>query len=41
MDGFLFIHINKTGGSSIEQALKIPQEHATAAEKIAELGGDV
>jgi hypothetical protein len=35
---FVFIHINKTGGSSIEQALRIPFEHKTAREKIAEIG---
>lgn len=35
---FIFIHINKTGGSSIEKALKLPFEHLTAAEKKAEVG---
>ena len=35
---FVFIHINKTGGSSIEEALRIPFEHKTAREKIAEIG---
>ncbi len=37
-DGFYFIHINKTGGSSVEEALKIPFEHKTAKEKIFEVG---
>jgi hypothetical protein len=37
-DGFVFIHINKTGGSSIEKALNIPFEHKTAREKIQEMG---
>jgi hypothetical protein len=40
LDNFYFIHINKTGGSSIENALKIPFEHKTAREKIAEVGLD-
>ena len=35
---FVFIHINKTGGSSIELALRIPLEHKTAREKIDEIG---
>lgn len=35
---YIFIHINKTGGSSIEQALKLPFEHLTAQEKKAEVG---
>ena len=34
----VFIHINKTGGSSVEAALKLPFEHKTALEKKAELG---
>lgn len=34
----VFIHINKTGGSSIEQALKLAFEHKTAEEKRGELG---
>ena len=33
-----FIHINKTGGSSIEVALGLPMEHKTALQKIAEVG---
>lgn len=37
-DDFVFIHINKTGGSSVEKALKLNFEHKTALEKIAELG---
>jgi chondroitin 4-sulfotransferase 11 len=40
LDNFVFIHINKTGGSSVEKALKIPFEHKTALEKIDELGYD-
>lgn len=38
LDRFVFIHINKTGGSSIEKALKIPLEHKTALEKIEKIG---
>jgi len=38
LDDFIFIHINKTGGSSVEKALKIPFEHKTALEKINEIG---
>ncbi len=37
-DRFVFIHINKTGGSSIERALNLPLEHRTALQKIEELG---
>lgn len=37
-DDFVFIHINKTGGSSVETALRLSLEHKTAREKIAELG---
>ena len=35
---YVFIHINKTGGSSIEKALGIGLDHSTAAEKHAQLG---
>lgn len=35
---FVFIHINKTGGTSVAHALRIPFEHRTALEKRAELG---
>ncbi len=38
LDRFIFIHINKTGGSSVEKALNIPFEHKTALEKIEEIG---
>ena len=34
----MFIHINKTGGTSVGDALKIPFEHLTAREKRLELG---
>ena len=37
-DKFIYIHINKTGGSSVERALNLPHEHKTALEKIAEMG---
>lgn len=40
LDRFVFIHINKTGGSSIEKAFKLPFEHKTALEKIQELGSE-
>lgn len=40
LDRFVFIHINKTGGSSVEKALRIPFEHKTAIEKIEEIGRD-
>ncbi len=36
--GYTFVHINKTGGSSVEQALGLPFEHKTAREKKEELG---
>jgi hypothetical protein len=35
---YVFIHINKTAGSSIERALLLRFEHRTALEKRAELG---
>lgn len=35
---YVFIHINKTAGSSIEQALELRFEHKTAIEKRSELG---
>lgn len=35
---FFFIHINKTGGSSIERALSIPTRHMTASEHIERYG---
>lgn len=35
---FIFIHINKTGGSSIEQVLGIPFRHRTAREARREIG---
>ena len=37
-DGFIFIHINKTGGSSVAKALNIPLVHRTAQEKIKRMG---
>ncbi len=37
---FIFVHINKTGGSSIERALHLPFQHRTAAELRADLGPD-
>ena len=37
-DNFIFIHINKTGGSSIVKALNLFLQHQTALEKIAEVG---
>ena len=38
---WIFIHINKTGGSSIEKALGLPFDHRSAREKIAAIGSDV
>ena len=35
---YVFIHINKTAGSSIEKALDLPFEHKTALQKREELG---
>lgn len=37
-DNFIFIHINKTGGSSVAWALQLPFEHLTALEKIEMVG---
>ena len=38
LDDFVFIHINKTAGSSIERALRLPFQHRTALEWRAVLG---
>ncbi|WP_013322737.1 sulfotransferase family 2 domain-containing protein [Gloeothece verrucosa] len=38
IDNFVFIHINKTGGRSIEKALNLAFQHKTALEKIDEIG---
>ena len=35
---YVFVHINKTGGSSIERALGITLDHSTALEKYRQLG---
>jgi hypothetical protein len=35
---FLFVHINKTGGSSIKQALDLRSRHRTALQIIGEVG---
>lgn len=35
---FIFIHINKSGGSSLEKALDIPFSHLTARERIDRIG---
>mgnify|MGYP006109806165 CR=1 FL=1 len=35
---YVFIHINKTGGSSIEKALGVGLDHSTALEKYSQLG---
>ncbi|WP_206613591.1 sulfotransferase family 2 domain-containing protein [Parahaliea mediterranea] len=37
---WVFIHINKTGGSSIEKALGAGLDHSTALEKYRQLGAD-
>lgn len=37
-DDYIFIHINKNGGTSISQALRIPQEHYTCLEKRRRVG---
>lgn len=39
-DNFVYIHINKTGGSSIEKALSLPFEHKTAQGVIDKIGRD-
>lgn len=38
MQPFIFIHINKTGGSSLEKALGLPFQHLTVKEVIARWG---
>ena len=38
LDPFVFIHINKTGGTSVSKALNIPLEHKTAMQFIDEMG---
>ncbi len=38
IDNFYFIHINKTGGSSIKKTLKLPFCHYTAQESINKFG---
>ena len=35
---YVFIHINKTGGTSVERALHLRSERKTALEKLAEMG---
>ena len=35
---FIFIHINKTGGTSIEKALGLEKDHLTASEKKTAIG---
>jgi chondroitin 4-sulfotransferase 11 len=35
---FIFVHINKTGGSSVEKALGLRLDHSTALERRAKLG---
>ncbi|NNE35659.1 MAG: sulfotransferase family 2 domain-containing protein [Rhodothermales bacterium] len=41
IQNYVFIHINKTGGRSVETALGCVYEHKTALEKIAEIGPGV
>jgi hypothetical protein len=38
LDDFVFVHINKTGGSSVERALGLPFRHRTALELRRSLG---
>lgn len=38
VDKFIFIHINKTGGTSIARALNLVLEHKTSLQKITEVG---
>ena len=38
LDAFAFVHINKTGGSSVERALRLPIDHRTAQEWRRDLG---
>ena len=38
---YIFIHINKTGGTSVEKALNIPLQHRTALDKRNYLGEEV
>ncbi len=40
IDNFIFIHINKTGGSSVAKALNLSLQHKTALEKIAQVGSN-
>ncbi|MBP0019215.1 MAG: sulfotransferase family 2 domain-containing protein [Cyanobacteria bacterium SBLK] len=37
-DNFVFVHINKTGGTSVGKALNLPLSHSTAREKIEIMG---
>ncbi|MEA1988675.1 MAG: sulfotransferase family 2 domain-containing protein, partial [Pseudomonadota bacterium] len=39
-DKFVFIHIGKTGGTSVEKILNIPHEHKIALDKMQEIGID-
>lgn len=38
ISSFVFVHINKTGGSSVERALRLPFRHRTAREIRDEIG---
>lgn len=40
LQDWIFIHINKTGGSSIEKALGMSFDHRSAREKIAAIGSE-